>query len=109
IGANTAMFSVVQSVLLRPLPYPSPEELVWIGVKDDNRERASALSDADHLGLLDARTVAAVGAWGVQPGGFAVVANGEVESVPGSWATAGLFRALGVAPVRGRLFVEEDH
>ncbi|MGH7506675.1 MAG: ABC transporter permease, partial [Longimicrobiales bacterium] len=109
IGANAAAFSVVHSVLLRSLPYASPEALVRVGVKNDNQEWVSSLSEADHRALMAARTFAAFGAWGLQQGGFAVTVDGEVESVAGAWATAGLFRALGVAPRLGRPFLDADH
>jgi putative ABC transport system permease protein len=109
IGANSAIFSVVNAVLLEPLPYAEPGALVRVGVRNDDQDFASAISIADVVALRDARSFAEFGAWGVQQGGFAAVVNGEVESVPGALAMAGLFRALGVPPLHGRAFVDDDH
>jgi putative ABC transport system permease protein len=109
IGGNAAIFSVVNAVLLRPLPYESPASLVQVSTRNENQEFGSSLSVADVMALDTTRSFAAFGAWGEQQGGFAAVVKGETESVGGAQATAGLFRALGVAPLLGRVFVDEDH
>lgn len=109
IGANVAVFSVVNGVLLRPLPYAEPEDLIRIGVLDNTRQFPSSSSEADVQALMDASVFEEVGAFGPQQGGFALTVGGSAESMRGSWVTAGLLRALGVAPIRGRLFVDADN
>src|SRR5690606_11537073 len=109
IGANVAVFSVVNGVLLRPLPYAEPEDLIRIGVLDNTRQFPSSSSEADVQALMDASVFEEVGAFGPQQGGFALTVGDSAESMRGSWVTAGLLRALGVAPIRGRLFVDADN
>ena len=111
IGANTAIFSVVDAVLLRPLPYPHPERLfsvarhfqgkgseayqtnLWGGVWEAVRDNAAYLDAA----------VFSDGSMGVN---FA--AGGRVEYVKQQRVSAGFFRVLGIAPLIGREFSAEE-
>jgi len=113
IGANTAVFSVVNSVLLRPLPYPSAGELVsiqhtapgapgLISASGDLRLSASMyFTYADNN-----RTFQEIGAWGA---GYATVTGqGEPEELPTVGVTYGVLEALQVQPIAGRWLSKED-
>jgi len=109
IGATTAIFSVVQAVLLRPLEYQDSDRLLKIrgfGKKDGT---ISNLSPADFLDFArDAKTLEQVGANGFV-GLFTIGGGiGEPERVGGVNVTAGFFPTLGVQPALGRLFRPED-
>ena len=103
VGANTAVFGIVDAVLLRPLPYPAPERLVSVLVKDAAEERASSLSDADFVALEAARSLERFGVYFRTPGGITLTGLGEPEQLEASWVSAGLLPALGVAPALGRV------
>ncbi|HVF43315.1 MAG TPA: ABC transporter permease [Pyrinomonadaceae bacterium] len=108
VGANSAIFSVVNAVVLRPLPYKDPERLValWVGLNQKGFEELEVSAPE----FTDFRTrsssferVAAYSA-----GGFNMTGAGEPERIQGLNATADLFPALGVAPLKGRAFTEEE-
>ncbi|HVX66495.1 MAG TPA: ABC transporter permease, partial [Bryobacteraceae bacterium] len=110
IGANTAIFSLVSTAFLRPLPFADPGRLVAIweetplfGLK------YSPPSTANYLDWRSSnRTFADMG--GLERSSFRLTGQGEPEEVEGSSVTASLFPTLGVRPVRGRWFLpEEDH
>jgi predicted permease len=108
VGANTLIFSVIEGVLLKPLPYPHAEQLigVWhtapgIGMKELNmapsiyfidREQSTTLQD---IGAYDGDSLSVTGA-------------GEPEHVTGMDVTDGTLRILGVVPALGRLFTRDD-
>ncbi len=108
VGANTVIFSVIEGVLLKPLPYPQADRLigVWhaapgIGFKDLNmapsnyfiyREQSATLQD--------------IGAYAGDS--FNVTGAGEPEHVQGLDVTDGTLPLLGVVPVLGRLFTRQD-
>ena len=107
IGASTAIFAVVEAVLLRPLHYPHPERVVaiWESRLDDPAARAR-VTPADYMDL-EAQTTGsfdAIAAFGAS----AVVLTGEGEPVQllGVSATPSYFHVLGVEPLRGRVFTE---
>jgi putative ABC transport system permease protein len=102
VGANAAVFSVVNAVLFRPLPYPAPERLIELFEVDPrttgNTTRVSALNYLS----WSARTKTFEAIATFQGNDFNVTDGAEVERIPGSSVTASLFRVLGVAPVAGR-------
>ena len=102
IGANTAIFSVVNAVLLRPLPYREPQRLVWFWEVQPFLDRApfSAPDFADYRGQN--QTFETVSAFrGVN---FTLTGAGEPERVAGAQVDAGFFSILGVRPALGRDF-----
>src|SRR5687767_5248885 len=106
IGANTAIFSVLRSVLLRPLPYAQPEQVAmvwnswtgweetWLSEPEVLEYRAGAPS-IEHLAAYSTGTANITG-------------EGEPERVASANLTANIFAALGVRTVVGRGFVEEE-
>ncbi|HYW52255.1 MAG TPA: ABC transporter permease, partial [Gemmatimonadaceae bacterium] len=106
IGANSAIFSVVHGVLLRPLPYDAPERLVTIYGRYPQFGRTST-SLPDFRDIRDrTRTMTQVAArHGV---GFILTGDGEPERVYGDRVTANFFPTLGVRPLLGRTFLPEE-
>ena len=108
IGANTTMFSVVNAVLLRPLPYRAPEQLAMLWTEDpaqNLREGRSALWNVEQwrsqsesfvdLGVFDAVSTTLTGADGA-------------EQIVGASISANLLPLLGIQPVRGRAVSNEE-
>ena len=109
IGANTAVFSVVERVLLRPLPYPHPEELVRISNSYPPNFRELGLSPGDYLDMKrGGRSFAQMGAYVEVPQGFNLTGTGEPQRVVAAYATASLFPTLGVQPLAGHTFTDEE-
>ena len=110
IGANTAVFSVVNAVLLRPLPFVEPDRLVMVS---NYRPRGSA-SIADFLDWrARSQSLESLDAFEVNPftnNRFTWTGDGEPEKLVGYRVTAGFFHTLGVQPILGRTFVagEDD-
>jgi putative ABC transport system permease protein len=108
IGANTAIFSVVNAVLLRPLPYKNPERLVrLLSVNAQSGTSGSAFS---YLNFTDYRaqnsTLDAITAFEGTNASLTGLEN--PEQINGVDASADLFRTLGVNPAMGRAFAAED-
>src|ERR1044072_2095958 len=103
IGANTAIFSIIHAVILRPLPYPEPARLVKIWPE---KPRVSS-SKADYLEIKrQARSfddVAAYSNWG-----FTLTGTGEPAKLEGARTTANLFSLLGVQAAVGRAFTSDE-
>src|SRR5438477_637404 len=109
IGANTAIFSLVNGVLLRPLPFPDAERIVYF----EGKNPAAGITDSN-ISYLDFTN------WSQQTDLFASTAaywtgnadlsgdGTEPEAVPRAGVTTGFFSVLGVQPVLGRAFVPED-
>jgi predicted permease len=106
IGANTALFSVVNGVLLNPLPYPHSGQLVAI------HESIAGLDSApiEYPNFLDwqrdSKTFASMAAYRNEDYNF--IGNGEGERLSGYQVSADFFPALGVTPVLGRTFNRDD-
>jgi putative ABC transport system permease protein len=107
IGANTAIFSVVNTVLLKPLPYRDPQRLVlvwtrflpdlpqnWVSGPEvvDFRERSKSF---ESLAVLNWPT-------------FSLTGTGEPEQIQAGQSSASLFPMLGIAPIHGRVFSEDE-
>ena len=108
IGATTAIFSVVYSVLIKPLPYPNPDELVMI------RHSTAPLYTNDittstsmyFTYRAESRTLAEIGLYG--DGGETLTRVDGTERVRSLRVTHGVLESLGVQPLRGRWFTEQE-
>ena len=106
IGATTAIFSVVNSVLLRPLPFRDPDQLVWIwSRRPDNNKAPFSLPDfLDHRDQNQTlEQVAGFGNIGVSLSGVE-----RTDRLQGVRVSANLFQLLGVDAAHGRLFLPAD-
>ena len=106
IGANTALFSVVNGVLLNPLPYPAPDRLVAVYGKTPGFDH-SAISYPNFLDWQrNTRTLSSLALYHNEDYNF--TGAGEAERVSGYMISAGFFHTLGVRPTLGRAFRGED-
>ena len=108
IGANSAIFSVVNSVLLRPLPYRQPDQLVRVYSEFPTMQLQKFwISPPEMLDIQrEAKSWEAIGAWA--PGGQNVGTETEPLRVTSAAITRSLIDVLGVQPERGRNFTEEE-
>ncbi|HEX6313997.1 MAG TPA: ADOP family duplicated permease [Gemmatimonadaceae bacterium] len=108
IGANAAIFSVIRSVLLRPLPFPEPERIVTLWETRPDRDMFQiSFTYANFWDVLEQnRTLSAVGA--IRWNAMNMTGDAEPVRLSVASATVGFFRALGVKPVMGRLFVDGE-
>ncbi|MGH9144594.1 MAG: ABC transporter permease, partial [Vicinamibacterales bacterium] len=108
IGANTAIFSVVNAVMLRPLPYEQPSRLVWIAEKNDKLNLPTfATSVLNYLSWKEqSRTFDALGAFSFAT--FNLTGQGEPEQLTGGTITPSLFPLLGMKPILGRSFRDDE-
>src|ERR1700755_2851526 len=108
VGANSAIFSVVNAVVLRPLPYKDSGRLValWVGLNQKGFEEIEV--SAPEFTDFSTRSTSFERVAAYSAGGFNMTGAGEPERIQGLQATSGLFPALGVAPLKGRAFMEEE-
>jgi putative ABC transport system permease protein len=111
IGATTAIFSIVEGVLLRPLPFPDSSQLVVLsdriqGVDIGGNSEAGVTVPDIRAYTRDTRAFAALG--GYQNSGYELSGAGEPAQVGAARLTAGVFSALAVAPQLGRVFTNEE-
>jgi len=108
IGASTAIFTVINTVLLRPLPYPDPERLVMVWEND--RLRGTRQEQASAPDFLDFRAQATVfeglSAW--QSTDVTLTGTGEPERLVAARVSANYFSLLGAKPLLGRGFAPEE-
>jgi putative ABC transport system permease protein len=108
IGANTAIFSVIDAVLLQPLPYRDSTRLVQIGqivLQSQTPGLAVSFTKFDQL-RAQSQTLESVAAY--YPLTASLVTEHEPEALPGARVSLDFFRALGVTPARGRTFLAEE-
>ena len=109
IGANTAIFSVVNSVLLRPLPVDAPDRIVMVWESNLSRgwPRFSA-SPANYMDWVEQNDVFDhVGAY--SNASVTLTGNGDPERLPGTYAWASVFFAVNAQPLMGRTFTPEEN
>jgi predicted permease len=107
IGASSTVFSVINAILLRPLPFRDPARLVWISNGDDwTATQAEHYSDLRELN----RSFSDLAGWCAFyfPGDHQLTGAGEPERLTGVPVTANLFAVLGVEPAIGRSFTKEE-
>lgn len=106
LGANTALFSVVNGVLLNPLPYPHPEQLVTLHESKPNFD-AGSISYPNFLDWQrNNRTFSSLAV--TRSYSFSLTGAGDAEQVNAAFISSELFPLLGVNPVIGRTFNGED-
>ena len=108
IGANTAIFSVVNSLLLRPLPYPDSEQLTWVWM--DNRGEGIAEDIASWPNFADwrAQNQSFQAMAGVRDRRFNLTDAGEPEELYGANVSPNFFELMHVSPARGRGFSADE-
>ena len=106
IGASTAIFSMVYGIVLRPLPYPDADRIMFI----DETNRSIGLISVSWLNFLDwrARNHSFSALAASRPDTFVLTGDRTAERVNGRHVTANFFRVLGVHPALGRDFVDHD-
>src|SRR4029079_11191672 len=106
IGANTAIFSIVHTVLIRPLPYADAERVVWLSNRNPTLGINGAfLNSADILDFREqSQTFERIAAWGALP--LNLYGAKTPERVEGIYVTPNFFRTLGVQPELGRDLAE---
>lgn len=108
IGATTAIFSVVDGVLLRPMSFANPERLVAVwetGLQTGRRSRVPPGVYLDYR--AETGVLQSAGVFGATV--YTLTGDGEPEQVYGVQADTGYFRTLGVQPVLGRTFAEDEN
>src|SRR4051794_450205 len=109
IGANTAIFSLVNGVLLRPLPFPEPQRIIWFegknptqGITESNISLPDFTDWSQQADLFTNTSVFYTGSTNLSADGA------EPERVPRAGVTSDFFAVLGVQPVLGRAFTAAD-
>src|SRR5690349_16606362 len=106
IGANTAIFSIVSGVLMRPLPFPDPDRIVQV----ENIDARAGAGAVYYLDLLEFRKQTGIFQEMATYGNTSktLVDGGSAERIQAVFAERSLFRVLGVAPAAGRTFDQTD-
>jgi len=110
IGANTAIFSVVNALLLKPLPFPAPTQLVAVGMTNARNSAQTELGSLSYPDFFDFReqnrTLAGVAIF--RDGGYALSGESGATSARGVKCSAEFFDVLGIKPVIGHNFERAD-
>ncbi len=108
IGANTAIFTVVNAIILKPLPYDHPEQLVGVFHRMRGTSDLSTLSPPNFIDVrTQTRALADVAA--VNTSSFTITGTGTPVRVDGAQVSASLFDVLRVSPILGRRFHAEEN
>jgi predicted permease len=105
IGVNTAIFSIIDSVLLRPLPVKDPDHLVVMGFRQGQGDLATLFSYADFQDIRAQSTEQLSDLAGYQLGVDGLTEGGRTERILTNYVTGNYFSSLGLNPSRGRLIL----
>jgi putative ABC transport system permease protein len=109
IGANTAIFTLVNAVLLRPLPYPDPRKVVSVGLQFPNGDVSDDLESRQYVFWRDhSQALDSVAAFFGSMGGFNLMGNSGPVHVRGAKVSRQFFSALGMEPIIGRGFDPDE-
>ena len=111
IGATTAIFSIVEGVLLRPLPFPRQAELVTLGdvlqgVQYGNGDAPGVTAPGVRTYMRDTAAFSSLG--GYQPSTYELSGRGDAAQINAARLTASMFSVLGVSPLMGRAFTTQE-
>ena len=112
VGASSTVFSVVNTLLIRPLPFQNPDRLVWVVNHEDTGDMSGRTTQVNHFLDLRAQSqsfsdlAAYLAFYGV--GDNKLTGQGEPERLSGVPVSANFFQLLGVQPQVGRLFTPEE-
>jgi predicted permease len=112
IGSNVVVFSVVNTLLLRPLPFPESHQLVWIGPVPQKCGKSCETYSADAYEQFRDQTRSYQGITGYEaftgPDNFRLTGRGEPQPATGIEVMGNFFQVLGVQPEKGRLFTADE-
>jgi predicted permease len=106
IGATTAIFSLVEGILLRPLPFSDPDRLVLLGDHLQNGPNISVT--AREIGTYAAASSAFSSVGGYIPVSYEISGGATPEEVKAARFTTGVFTTLGIRPILGRVFTQQE-
>jgi putative ABC transport system permease protein len=104
IGANSAIFTVVNAVLLRPLPYPAPDRLMMLWTYNPRQGYDKDVSGYPNFEDWRRQSTSFVGMAAYFGGNYTLTGVGDPAQIRGTFVTPGFFETLGVAPALGRTF-----
>jgi putative ABC transport system permease protein len=107
VGVSAAMFSVINTTLLTPLPYKNPDRLVWFGTRYPGFNHPIPVSGPDFLDWKSQNSVFEYMA-AIQTGGFTLTGKGEPEILSGALVSSNFFKLFDERPEWGRGFVEGE-
>ena len=109
IGGNSAIFSVIRAVLLRPLAYRDPDRLIYFSVENPRQPQQNPSVSLVQFEEMKAsvKSFTALGAYG-RPENFALSSEGDPEELKGARVSANFLDVLGVSPALGRSFLQEE-
>jgi predicted permease len=109
IGATTAIFTVVDALLVRPLPFPNADRLVQLGRQyPGGFQDSTSVPKFIHWRTEGRQVFVEIAAYGNLGSGFNLVSSGAPERLTGSHVSAGFFDVMGVQPALGRVFRQEE-
>src|ERR1700735_75585 len=106
MGATIAIFSLIEGILLRPLPFSAPDQLVIVGDHVGNGPNPGVT--AREIATYESATHAFSSMGGFTATGYELSGGATPELIDGARLGAGAFSALGVAPMQGRVFTQQE-